>query len=142
MPDLHRIEPELLLPWTAIRHIIKCSASGIPTKVPSAVIPKTNVVEVVDAEDILGYIASHGPSGVEESVGERVLGEVVEKGAIGAGLNVGGIGAKEVERVRHRGGFIGPTGANDDERDEGDDGQGHRGEDASEAAEFAHSCDG
>jgi len=94
------------------------------------------VVEVVDAEGFGGVVGGL----LDEGVGESVLGQGVEEGAVG--VDVGGVGAEEVEGVGDGGGAVGVADADDDEGDERDDGHGHWREDAGEAAEFAHRCGG
>lgn len=135
MPDVHRVEPVLLLHGAAVGYVVETGSCGVLAEATAAVVPEADVVEVVDAEGFGGGVGGLG----DEGVGERVLGKGGEEGAVG--VDVGGVGAEEVEGVGD-GGVVGAADADDDEGDEGDDGHGHRGKDAGEAAEFAHDCGG
>ena len=72
MPDIHRVKPEILLPWAAVRDVVEAATCRVRTKVAGAIIPEADVVEVVDAQDVAGDRAGL----VEKSVGERVLGQI------------------------------------------------------------------
>lgn len=130
VPDFDGVEPVLLLRRAAVGHVVEARARGVLGEAAGAVVPEADVVEVVDAEGFGGLL--------DEGVGEGVFGEGVEEGAVG--VDVGGVGAEEVEGVGDGGGAVGVADADDDEGDEGDGGHGHGGEDAGEAAEFAHDC--
>jgi len=134
VPDVDGVEPVLLLRRAAVGHVVEARARGVLGEAAGAVVPEADVVEVVDAEGFGGVVGGLG----NEGVGEGVFGEGVEEGAVE--VDVGGVGAEEVEGVGDGGGAVGVADADDDEGDEGDDGHGHGGEDASEAAEFAHDC--
>lgn len=136
VPDVDGVEPVLFLGWAAEGDAVEGAARAVLGEAAGAVVPEADVVEVVDAEGFGGVFGG----ALDEGVGEGVLGEGVEEGAFG--LDVGGVGAEEVEGVGDGGGAVGAADADDDEGDEGDDGHGHGGEDAGEAAEFAHNCDG
>ncbi len=134
VPDFDGVEPVLLLRRAAVGHVVEARARGVLGEAAGAVVPEADVVEVVDAEGFGGVVGRL----LDEGVGEGVFGEGVEEGAVG--VDVGGVGAEEVEGVGDGGGAVGVADADDDEGDEGDDGHGHGGEDAGEAAEFAHDC--
>lgn len=136
MPDVHGVEPVLLLYGAAVGHVVETGSCSVLAEATGAVVPEADVVKVVNAEGFGGGVGGLG----DEGVGEGVLGEGVEEGAVG--VDVGGVGAKEVEGVGDGGGVVGAADADDDEGDEGDDGHGHWSEYAGEAAEFAHDCGG
>ena len=127
------VEPELVGVRGAVRDVVAHAATGaiIVDEVSGAVVPQTDVVEVFEVEGGFG----DGGGGVEEAVGEDVGGQVQRRGV---DVDVGGVGAEEVEVVVEGVGFVGAAEGDDDEADEGGDGQGHGGEDAGEAAGFAH----
>ena len=58
MPDINRIEPELLLPVGAVCHVLVPAAGAVLLVVTCAIVPKTNVVEVLDASSFGGYVSS------------------------------------------------------------------------------------
>jgi len=134
VPDVDGVEPVLLLRRAAVGHVVEARARGVLGEAAGAVVPEADVVEVVDAKGFGGVVGRL----LDEGVGEGVLGDGVEEGAVG--VDVGGVGAEEVEGVGDGGGAVGVADADDDEGDEGNDGHGHGGEDAGEAAEFAHDC--
>lgn len=136
MPDVDGVEPVLLLRGAAVGHIVEAAARGVLGEAAGAVVPEADVVEVVDAEGFGGFAGGL----VDEGVGEGVFGQGVEEGAVG--VDVGSVGAEEVEGVGDGGGAVGAADADDDEGDERDDGHGHWGEDTGEAAKFAHDCGG
>lgn len=49
-PDLHGIEPELVLMWRAERNVVGHTAIVVLGEVAGAVIPQANVIEVLDTE--------------------------------------------------------------------------------------------
>ena len=107
------------------------ASRAVGGEVSRAVVPEGDVVEVFEVEGGFG----DGGGGVEEAVGEDVGGEI-QRG--GVDVDVGGVGAEEVEGVVEGVGLVGAAEADDDEADEGGDGQGHGGEDAGETPGFTH----
>ena len=99
----------------AVRDVVAYTSRAVGGEVSGAVVPEADVVEVFEAEGGL----DDGGGGVEEAVGEDVGGEV-EGG--GVDVDVGGVGAEEVEGVVEGVGFVGAAEADDDEADEGGDG--------------------
>ena len=95
--------------------VAHAASSVVGDEVSGAVIPEADVVEVFEAEGGFG----DGGGGVEEAVGEDVGGQVQARGV---DIDVGGVGAEEVEGVVEAVGLVGAAEADDGEADEGGDG--------------------
>lgn len=132
MPDIHRVEPKLLLSRTAVCDVVEAPSSAISGEATGTIVPKADMVEIVDTKGVGDRLAGY----LLEFRLERAVRQVVEKCAIGD--NVGGVGTEKVEAVGDMGVFVGSTDTDNDEGDQGDDGQGHGCENTRETTKFPH----
>lgn len=135
-PDVDRVEPELVRVRGAEGHVVAAPVAARPVRDEGAlaVVPERDVVEVADAQRLLG-----DPLGRVEELARVEAGDVREVGDVrGGDVDVGRVGSEEKEVVVPVVRFVGAAQPHYDQADEGADGEDHGGEDAGETAGFAH----
>ena len=110
MPDLDRVEPELVLAVGAVGHLVRGGLGAVVIgEVAVAVVPQVDVVEVFHVEGLLDTFSGH----IDDLVGQIVVWEVDVDGG-GVNVDVGGVGSEEVHVVVGGDVSVRPTQADED----------------------------